>query len=722
MTAYGSPGPVAGQWQPVPASAEAAVFVGREPEIASIHSALESARLVTVTGPGGVGKTQLALHAARQAATRYPDGVSFADLSGLHDPELLPAVAAASLGLLPRSAKRQLDDVLDHLSTRRALLVLDTCEHLVDACAMFAETILREAPGVTLLATSRQPLDVAGEHVYSVPPLPVPEPDALPGASEVPGPASLTGTGGAAELFARRAAEAIPGFQVTSGNWADMVRVCRRLDGIPLAIELAAAGLRTRPLRDMADLLDKRYSALEADGYLGDPRHRTLCATIGWSYDLCTEAEQALWARLSVFAGTFDRAAAEEVCAGRGLPREAILKTLVGLVEKSVLVREGERYRMLDTIGEYGAEKLADAGQEMIYRGRHLRWSLAMARNFAEHQMDDDQFGRLRELRTEHANLWAAMSFGLAGDDERLVRDGAALATALCGYWAVCGMLQEAGYWLSTALDRLPAGPSPERAWVLIVRGYLGSFGGRPGQTVADTREGTAMALSLGDNGLLTARGYLYQELALMYDGRIEEAFAAGAEASRRLTALDDRVGLLCLDAQLAHLHALAGQPEAAIEACTRGLRRLGHSNERWVQSYYHILAGLAMFMQGGRERECVLSLNRALAVKYELGDVVGCGYALEILAWISAARSRFLRAAWLLGGASPLWQRAGSRLGGMPIMERLHQEAVAAAREGIGSSRFDETFVSGAACPLDQLVMHAISDADELSALSLAG
>ena len=277
--------------------AEVTGFVGRRTELTQLPGLLATARLVTVTGPGGVGKTRVVLRAAALAVSGYPDGACLVELSGLRDAELLPHSVAASLGL-PQNAPSQLDAVLDYLLDRKLLLILDTCEHLLDACAMLTDAVLRNAPNVTVLATSRQPLDVPGEHTCPIPPLPVPD------SAPAPVSESAVGDGSAVELFAQRAAAAVPGFIVTAGNRDDVIRVRRRLDGIPLAVELATVRLRALPLDQLADRLESRFRVLDGGLRTALPRHQTQRTAIEWSHDLCTPAEQVLRARLSVFAGS----------------------------------------------------------------------------------------------------------------------------------------------------------------------------------------------------------------------------------------------------------------------------------------------------------------------------------------------------------------------------------------------------------------------------------
>jgi predicted ATPase/DNA-binding CsgD family transcriptional regulator len=697
--------------------AETTEFVGRTAELRRVDVLLHERRLVTLMGPGGVGKTRLALRAAEEAAPAYSGGSCLVELSSVRDPELLPHTVASRLGLPEQSPGSQLDAVLTHLRERHLLLILDTCEHLIDACALFAEAVITETPSVTVLATSREPLDVTGESCYAVPPLGLPDKDK---PNQAPADAI--------ELFARRASAVVPGFAVTSANRADVIRLCQRLDGIPLAIELAAVRLRALPLAELADRLEQqldRRLALLADGNGGDDRHRTLRDAIGWSYDLCTPAEQALWARLSVFAGSFGVDAAEEVCPSGELSRGEIFETVVRLVDKSVLIRaeldDGQlaRYRMLDTIREFGAEQLAASGTGTDIRDRFVDRYLAKARYFGEHVLDDDQLERFRELRREHANIRAALEYTLSADQRDRDGDGAELATALYGYWHMSGLLREGRYWLAKVLDRFPGPSSPERGLALIVRGYLGAMQGEAREAVADATAGTEIGVELGDLRLI-GRGYVYLTLALTIDDRYEEARAAAAAAQQPLATLDDRTGLAILDVHLAHLAHLAGDLDGALAFVDQGLARFGDSSEikeRWAQGWAYAIAGLALFWQPGREAETAQKTSKALLAKHELGDVVGMAYCLEIHAWLADRAGRHGRAAWLLGTADPLWERAGGRLGGTAALEQVHTRASDAAREALGGKRFATLFAEAGRQPIEQMVAFAIDDADEPTA-----
>src|ERR1700722_18426837 len=571
-------------------------FVGRQGELAQIAAMLERGRLVTVVGPGGVGKTRVSLCAAARAAGNYPDGVWIVEQSGLRDPLLLPNTVASVLGLPEQDARSALDALLEYLRDKRLLLILDTCEHLLDACADLIQAILPEAPGVTVLATSRQPLDTLGEQNFAVQPLPVPDSDTV----EVD-------RGDAVELFALRAAAAVPDFTVTAANAADVIGLCRRLDGIPLAIELAAVQLRGLALDELSKRLDHRFAVLTGGRPGALERHQTLHTAIEWSYGLCSQPEQRLWARLSVFAGTFSLAAAEEVCAEVELERGDVVNALIELVDKSVVLREGSRYRMLDTLREFGADRLAESGEEAACRARHIGRYLSKARYFGDHFADDDQMVRYEELRERHSNVRAALEYALGDAVESAVpvvpavpaeatgrwRSGLEMACALYGYWQISGMLREGEYWLNKALERFPEA-GRERALALVNRGFVRSFHGDITGARVDCEEGIEIGLAIGDDAIV-ARGCQHLHLTLTFLGQHDDALKVGAEARDRLRACGDRAGEVIFMGQQGHLHHLAGRPVESVATCEGGLAMLGPGGgEQWLRSYLYLIYGLA--------------------------------------------------------------------------------------------------------------------------------
>jgi non-specific serine/threonine protein kinase len=709
--------------------AEATSFVGRTAELAGIGALLDTARMVTVVGPAGVGKTRISLRAAAVAAGQFPDGTWLADLGAVSDPDRLVDAVAEALGLPEADPV----GVLRYLRGQRLLLVLDTCEHLVDACATFVDAVLRAAPGVSLLATSRQPLDAQGEHAFPLLPLPV-EPDAV-------------------SLFAQRAAAVVPGFTVTPHNHADVVRLCARLDGIPLAIELAAVRLRALPLGELASQLESGIRLLTVSRRGTSPRHQTLRAAVDWSYRLCTPAERALWERLSVFAGTFDVSGAEDVCAGDVLPRDQVVHALVGLVDKSVVLRDAadpSRYRLLAALREFGADRFEAPARCLDQLTARF---VAIARDFDERfrstprpggrglgrgaapRAPRDQVAAVARLHTEYANIRAVLGYALGGDepasgeptgDLARWRLGADLAVRLSCYWQVSGRLEEGRQWLGKVADLFPE-PARERAWALGERGRLATFQGDFDRAIADINESIRLATAAGrDADLIVARGYLYLHLALTFAGRYQEAEAAGESARHRLTDCGHRVGVIGLEAQLAHLHQLTGDVDAAIECCDRGLAMLGAAeaadrpgSERWISGYLYLILGVTLAQLPGREQAAALALYRALAAKHELGDAVGTAYAVEALAWLAAQREQYERTAWLLGAADQLWDRTGRRLSGVAVMEESRQRAAKATRRALGERRFAAAYAHGTGLSLDAVARDAVT---EIAAAAGAG
>jgi predicted ATPase len=712
-------------------------FVGREAELARTRELLNRSRHVTVTGPGGVGKTRLAVRVADETAARFRDGAYLAELSVLRDPRLLVHTLAAGLAPAEHNAAAdqvsQLDMLLGFLRERELLLVLDTCEHLIDACAELADAVLRTAPGVTILATSRQPLDTAGEVVQQLCPLPVPE----------PGSASA-GKGDAVELFAQRAAAALPGFTVTQENLPDVITVCSRLDGIPLAIELAAVRLRALPLHQMAERIDGRMRLLTGGRRSGAPRHQTLRAAVEWSYSLCTPAEQLLWARLSVFVGGFGIAAAEEVGTGGDLARDQIVPTLISLVDKSLLFRDNAAtadpsasdgpaepvFRMLGTIREFGAELLhlastqavarrrdalpdragaADIGQaEAAVRRRFIAHYLGLAERF-EREPTTDQVGQYRRLRREHANLRAAFDYALdlPGSESAAV----VLATSLFVYWRISGLLREAEYWLDQASMRCPK-RSVVRARVLSMRGYIRVLLGDFVSGRADAEEAIAMAAPFSDQAT-AGRGYSVLYRALAFSENLADAQEAEDAAADCLSSVGDVLELVQLDVIDAMLRLQAGELDRCYDSVSMGLDRLP-DDEVWCSAYLYGLRSLVLFLRGDIDLATPAAMLM-LEMKLRIGDEVGIAFALALLAFIAAGQGRRERTGWLFGASAPLWERAGRWYNAAPVFAALHEVAERVARTGLGDDTYWKLHAAGAAAPPGHVIERALADADQL-------
>lgn len=687
--------------------AEVSAFVGRTDELGALAGLLRRGRLVTVTGPGGVGKTRLALRAAADAANRYTHGARLVDLSGVTDAARLPVAVAQALGLRGHDQRPALAAVLDHLRGQRLLLILDTCERLAPAVARFASQLLRETDGVAILAASRQPLRLVGEQVLRLGPLPVPE------VGHEPGPDS----GGAVELFATRAAAALPGFAISDAELPDVIRICRRLDGVPLGIELAAVRVRALPLAELADRLDATFSVLAGARRGAVPRHQTLQAAIGWSYDLCTEAERSVWERLSVFAGSFDLAAARDVAACPLAPADRVGDVLGALVDKSVVLQDDDRqYRLIAAVRDYGVERLAAADREAAARRRHLRRYLRMALSFRRHLLDDDQAVRLRELRGAQADITLALEQGFAAVEADRRRDAARLASALLPYWLMSGRLVDGIRWQDAILAAPSAHASmlssTQAAEALTDRAVLGAMLGRP-EAVADARKAVALA-ALAGRDRAGGFGSLALPLALGVVGAYQESIEAAGQARSGLAGADAETARRCLDVQLGYAHQLAGNFTSAMAAGRRALAGLG-PGERWLHGYVLVTSALALYRQPGRRPECADAAVGALRALSELGDPLGQAYALEALGWLAADDGRFERSAWLLGAAQVRWELTGGRLGGNVGLAGNRARSASAAGRVLGPGRYAELHAQGAETPIEQIVALVAAGSDAL-------
>jgi predicted ATPase len=418
---------------------EATSFVGRRRETAQAARLLRRGRLLTLTGVAGVGKTRLALRVAAHAREAFPDGVWLVELAALTEDTLLAQTVADVLGIQNRLDVPTVDTLVGYLADKQLLLVLDNCEHLLDACAVLASELLASellaaAPGVRILATSRQALRAAGEYLLEVPPLPVLD-------LGQPMTTRALARGEAVRLFAERAALARPGFAVDAGNHAAIVRICQRLDGIPLAIELAALRVRAMPVTEILTGLDDYLRFLATGSRIAVPRVQTVRAAIDWSFALCSHDEQQLWARASVFAGGFDLDAAEAVCRGQSIAREDVFELVAALVDKSILTRASHdtpaRYRMLETIRHYGQERLAASGQQTAVCARHRDHYRRQVTRAEQEWLGPNEQAWFTTSRREHPNLRAALEFCLTEPGE--ARAGLEITAALFHYWVRSG-------------------------------------------------------------------------------------------------------------------------------------------------------------------------------------------------------------------------------------------------------------------------------------------
>ncbi len=666
-------------WARSGARNETTGFIGRAAELAAVREALTQARLVTLTGPGGVGKTRVAVRAAHQMAVDFPDGVSIAELSGLRDAEFLPNTVAAAVSLPEISAKESMDQLIDHFADKQALLVLDTCEHLVDAMAVFVDILLSHSSGLVLLLTSRQPVALPGECVLPIPPMPSPEADAEEHDND------------ALALFVARAKAATSSFELNAENRCEVIALCRRLDGIPLAIELAAVRLRTMPLEQVLDRLDDRFRLLSGVRS-SQARHHTLRTTIEWSHGLCSPPERRLWARLSVFAGSFTLAAAEQVGASGEPAEQDVIDLLGGLVDKSVVQRaEGlteHRYRMLDTLREYGAEQLEASGQTQEYARRHQDFFLQMARQAGQEWMSDQQVEWGSRLAADFDNFRVAMDFAIAHPGS-----GAALAlvNGLWGLWQGKSRLTEARRWIDKALAAEPE-PTYEQGITLYHGSYFALLqADRSAQEMVQRCRAVAEAV---DDDFLRARALYVETYAMLLWSRdVERTMASYEESRRQLRAFGDLFPLAAGYMNTAVFHAAYGDPAKALQETEECLQELAHlPRERWVRNYMTVARVLALWADGKPTESRDLG-RKLLPSLLEQEDTMSLAATLEFQAWVASDAGEFEHATTLLGGATALWRQVGTMLWGVRALNRRHTEVENTLMVALGAERFTHVY-----------------------------
>jgi predicted ATPase/DNA-binding CsgD family transcriptional regulator len=678
-------------------SSDLTSFVGRRPETAETRRLLGTSHLVTLTGPCGVGKTRLALRVAEGLHGSFPEGVWLVELAELRDPSLLANTIADRLGVRDRSARSAVDGLVDHLAPRRLLLLLDNCEQLVESCAPLVDELLRSCPFVRILATSRQSLGVGGEATLHVPPL---EPD------------------DAATMFVDRAHAAVPSFRLDERTTAAVARLCRALDGIPLAIELAAVRLRVLPLDQLVDRVDDPYRLLTTGSRSAPARQQTLRAAMDWSYRLCSPEEQLLWARLSVFSGGFDLEATEQVCLGpgpdTGIDADSLLDLVDALVDKSVVVREEYdgrvRYRLLETIREYGQEKLVQAGGEQQMRRRHRDWCDQLTAAFEREWLGPRQVEWVARIRREHANLRVALDYCATTAGE--ARTGLRMATRLDDYWGIRGLHTEARHWLDGALAAEPH-PSRERASGLRLSGWFALLQGEvdPGQQLL--AEAAEVARRTGDKAetayVVQARG-----IAALFAGDLDTTLLAESLAGFRAAGVP-RGELFALF--LAGL-TLGGKGDAAngrklVDEC---LALSEQRDEIFWRSYalcaLSYLVAIGPVGGAGEYDRAAAAAREALDYKRRLGDQLGLAFTLDMLAWVSERQGRHQRAAVLFGAAHSIWQSLGASPAYYSTFAGMHDKHVGLVRSALGDDAFDAGFHKGRRMARDAALDYALEEA----------
>jgi predicted ATPase/class 3 adenylate cyclase/Flp pilus assembly protein TadD len=682
-------------------------FIGRDYEMAEVKRLLSSpapnARLVTLVGAGGCGKTRLAQQVGADLLSRYSDGVWLVELAALTDPALVVQEAASVLEVREQPGRDLTGTLADYLQSRNLLLILDNCEHVIGACAPLVETLLRACPNLRVLATSREALGIAGETIWRVPSLMQEE---------------------AMSLFAERAASAVPTFAVTPRNRSALAQVCARLDGIPLALELAAARVRVLTVEQIARHMDDRFRLLTGGNRTALPRQQTLRALIDWSYDLLDDAERALLRRLSVFAGGWTLEAAEAVCEDFGFsisdfglenpaatiqnPKSKIqngdvLDLLTRLVDKSlVMVEEGPaemRYRLLETVRQYARDRLLEAGEAATARDRHLACFLQLAETAERNLVGPEQAAWLNRLETEHDNMRAVLDWSVEG--ETRLR----LAGALHRFWLVRGHLTEGRARLEGALARGGGVSDAVRAKALNGAGILawaqGDFAAARSRFDESlllrrkTNDPRGMAAALNNLGMLSSE-----------QGDFVSARACYEESLGIYRELQDRTRVAMVLANLGGIAMDQGDCAAAGPLFEESLAMHRESGDQGSMAAVLHNLGKVAHRQGDVVTACH-KFRESLAIRRELGDPRGMALALVGLGVAAGARGNFTRSVRLFGAAEAAREAVGATL---PPSERGdHDLQAAGARAALGEEEYAALWAEGRVMPLEQAVAYAM-------------
>ncbi|RVW02764.1 ATP-binding protein [Rhodococcus xishaensis] len=679
-------------------------FVGRRREVSAAKRLLAESRLVTLTGIGGVGKTRLALQAAGEVQRNFRDGAWLVELSALHDPDLVPNAVATSFRLHDLAARSPTDLLVDFLGDADLLVLLDNCEHLVGAASEMVDLLLRKCPGLRVLATSRESLDVGGEAVLRVPPLPVPDPDSPPTLRAMPSYESAT-------LFVERAEAAVPGFAVTEGNRAAIARICHRLDGLPLAIELAAARVRVLSPEQILERLTDRYRLLTAGSRVAPSRLQTLRLSVDWSYELCTPDERRLWSWLSVFAGEFELDAVEGVCVQA---ESGDTLGLVGsLVDKSILIAERSgsvvRYRMLEMLREYGQEKLEEAGERAQCQRRHLNWYHALITNSEADWVGPRQVEIIARLTRETANLREVLDFCATGSGEAAT--GVQMAKALFPFWFCKGMLDEGRRWFARVFDASDEVPDPIRVAALcdasLLAGMQEDFAAASGLIARAQPLARVLDDPYVDALVLHAAGR-----QALYQGECVRAVELLEGALGPFRAHPDPQRLVCTLVSLGLAAGMGGDTDLGTAYHEEVLSITRSNGESKYQAQAIYILGLALWRRGERERGAGL-FAEALSLTRPVADHFAGEGCLEGMAWAAADAQQGERSAILAGAAEGMRRAMGVPLVAIPTMLEYHEECRSQCRRILGDRAFEAAFSRGAALGFAEAVEFALARQD---------
>lgn len=695
-------------------------FIGREQQIAEVKQLLSANRLFTLSGSGGCGKTRLALKVAQELLGDFEDGTWFIEFASLSEPALVPQTVASTLGVYEQSGRAFLDVLCDYILSRQVLFVFDNCEHLISSCARLTEEILQKCNNVKILATSREALGITGEVIWLVPPLSLP--DLQPWANPESALEAIKAyeKSESVQLFVARARTISSGFSLTGENGAWVANICRHLDGMPLAIELAAARVRSLSVQQIAQRLDDRFHLLTVGSRTAPPRQQTLAATLDWSYALLSAREQEVLQRLSVFAGGATLQAAEAVCASDEVESAGVLDALSHLVDKSLVIMDesqhGEtRYHLLETIREYARERLLESDERANTCTRHLEYFVRLA-ELAEPKLEGGEQGNwLKRLQLESDNLRAALIWSLENDSETALR----LAGALGQFWFMRGHhFGEGKVWLERAISRVTtSGQEALRAKAFNWLGTLAFFHGDYALARSAYQNSLRLYQILNDrDGIAQSAYYLADAAASQGDPAARDLFsAARVFAEENLAHLRQQGDQWKMARALNFLGEMARieRDHLAARACYEESlmvrRELG--DQRGVAIS---LFNLGYVAQGQGDRQQASDFfTESLAFFQQLGSTRGIVDCLAALAGLAGAVKQPERAARLFGAAEALHETIQAGLAASYPDRVEYDRSMAAVRSQLNEDVFSAIRAEGRTMTLEQAVKYALSKQD---------
>ena len=685
-------------------------FIGREGEVLEIERALATTRLLTLTGAGGTGKTRLALEVARNLLGSYPDGVWVAELAGLSEGALVPQAVAGALGVQEQPGHPLTDTLAEASRDKEMLLVVDNCEHLVEAAAELVDTLLASCPNLRVLATSREGLGVEGEVRWPVPPLSVPDTQRPLTLEDVIGSASV-------RLFAERASARRPGFALLPENAQAVAHICGKLDGIPLAIELAAARVGVLSAEQILKRLEDSLKLLTGGGRTRTPRQQSLRGALDWSHGLLSEPERVLFRRLSVFAGGWTLEAAEAVVSGEGVEESDVLDVLSNLVDKSLVVAVqttgnggAVRYRMLEPVRQYALEKLEESGEAQGAQRRHAEFFVDLATRARPELRSERQVEWLEVLERENSNLRAAMAWANASDVELAAR----LGWALWQVWWIRNSQHEGRLWLEPVLARREELPLPLRARAVMAAGAM-AYGQGDSEAVEQYAE---ELMELSREVGRDAHAEAYAQVGYGLVATVRGDFEAAMEHLEAALPLLHESGEEGMAAQTHTFQGtvllLQGDHEGALRRFEEGLA-LGRSigDRLSVCNTLFNLAQLAL--AGGDYDAASRRFVEGIAPSEELRDRGNIAYILEGLGIVAGARGEAGRAARLLGASEALISAIGLRGHNYYRPDRsLYERIEARVRATLGEAAFEEARAEGRAMDFERAVEYALSEEEQ--------